>query len=441
MYAIVDIETTGGYANGNGITEIAIVLHNGMEVEGKFQTLINPNQKIPHYITTLTGITNLMVADAPTFESVAESVYNLLCNRVFVAHNVNFDYSFIKQHLLNCGFDLNVKKLCTVRMARKVIPGLQSYSLGNICRSLDIPIEARHRAYGDVAATAILFEKLLANDTEGHITKMLKGRNKEQYLPTHLPVTYIEQLPMMPGVYYFHDAKGKIIYVGKATNLQKRVKSHFTNNDGSRRKQELLRKVYSITHKECSSELVALILESLEIRKLWPEFNRSQKGYHNAYGLYTYEDRKGYVRFAIEKKKQHLNPLYTFNLLHEGQTLLRKMAEEFEINELLCFGVIDDYSNIIEDAALHNEKVLKAINTLHQQLPTFAVTDGDYKHSSVLLMSKGKFSGIAMRGDFAGDNITLGELEERMIPHADNDYIRGLIYQYAEKFPERKIMF
>jgi DNA polymerase-3 subunit epsilon len=440
MYAIVDIETTGGFANGNGITEIAIILHNGMEVEGKFQTLINPNQRIPHFITVLTGIDNFMVADAPIFEDVAENVFNLLSNRIFVAHNVNFDYSFIKHQLQACGYELNAKKLCTVRMARKVIPGLPSYSLGNLCRSLSITIEGRHRAYGDAAATATLFEKILAADSEGHVAKMLKGKNKEQYLPTHLPAYYIEQLPMMPGVYYFHDSKGKIIYVGKATNLQRRVKSHFSNNDGGKRKQDLLRKVYSITHKECSSELVALILESIEIRKLWPEFNRSQKGFHQSYGLYTYEDRKGYVRFAIEKRKQHLNPLYTFNLLHEGQTLLRKMAGEFEINERLCFGVINDYDDIIEDASLHNEKVLRAITALHEQLPTFAIFDGSYNHSSILLMNKGKFSGIALKGEF-GEDITLEQLKERVTPHPDNDYIRGLIYQYAEKYPERKILF
>ncbi len=439
MYAIVDIETTGGYAHGNGITEIAIILHNGMEIEGKYQTLINPQQKIPHYITVLTGITNQMVADAPTFENVAENIYNLLANRVFVAHNVNFDYSFIKHHLHSCGFDLNVKKLCTVRMARKVFPGLAKYSLGNLCRSFNITINDRHRAYGDAEATAILFEKLLASDSQGHIAKMLKGKNKEQYLPNHLPGAHIEQLPMMPGVYYFHDVKGKIIYVGKATNLQKRVKSHFSNNDGSKRKQELLRKVYGISHKECSSELVALILESVEIRKLWPEFNRSQKGFHNAYGLYTYEDRKGYLRFAIEKKKHHLNPLYTFNLLHEGQSLLRKMAQQFEINEQLCFGIINDYQNITEDAVLHNAKIAKAIAALHEQLPTFAIVDGNYNHSSILLMNKGKFCGIALKEKFPDNNITLEKLQDCIIPYADNDYIRGLIYQYAQKFPERKI--
>src|SRR5438045_9701793 len=132
MFAIVDIETIGGNAQFGGITEIAIILHNGNSIEGRYETLINPKQHIPNYITALTGISNYTVSDAPCFEEVADKIYNLLNGRVFVAHNVNFDYSFINHHLLQSGFNWQAKKLCTVRYARKVFPGKQSYSLGNI---------------------------------------------------------------------------------------------------------------------------------------------------------------------------------------------------------------------------------------------------------------------------------------------------------------------
>jgi DNA polymerase-3 subunit epsilon len=183
MYAIVDIETTGGYASANGITEVAIVLHNGKEVEGKYQTLVNPLQLIPRYITALTGITNEMVADAPSFQEVAQNVFRLLEDRVFVAHNVNFDYSFIKHHLSQVGYELEARKLCTVRLGRKVFPGLPSYSLGNLCRSLSISIENRHRAMGDAAATTALFERILLADSDGQLEKMLKRGSRETYLP------------------------------------------------------------------------------------------------------------------------------------------------------------------------------------------------------------------------------------------------------------------
>lgn len=129
-YAIVDIETTGGYAAANGITEICIQVFDGEKVIEQFETLINPNQVIPKYIQAFTGITNEMVQDAPCFEDIAEKIYTILQGNVFVAHSVNFDYSFIKNHLEFYGYKLNSKKLCTVRLARQIFPGLPSYSLG-----------------------------------------------------------------------------------------------------------------------------------------------------------------------------------------------------------------------------------------------------------------------------------------------------------------------
>ncbi|MGZ3925039.1 MAG: 3'-5' exonuclease, partial [Flavisolibacter sp.] len=137
-YAIVDIETTGGYAAANGIIEISIKVFDGEKVLEEFETLINPNQAIPKYIQGFTGINNEMVQDAPVFEEVAEKVYTFLQGNVFVAHNVNFDYSFVKSHLEFYGYSFNAKKLCTVRLARQIFPGLPSYSLGNLCDSLDI---------------------------------------------------------------------------------------------------------------------------------------------------------------------------------------------------------------------------------------------------------------------------------------------------------------
>ena len=436
MYAIVDIETTGGHASANGITEIAILLHNGKEIEGKFQTLVNPGIVIPRYITSLTGITNEMVQEAPRFDQLADTIFNLLKGRVFVAHNVNFDYSFIKHHLTEAGIDWFAKKLCTVRMGRKVFPGFASYSLGNLCRELNVSISDRHRAMGDVMATAKVFELILAADTNGIVATMLKGKNKEQYLPPHLPAPHIEQLPVSPGVYYFHDQKKKIIYVGKATNLQQRVKSHFSNNDGGKRKQEFLRNIHAVSFKTCSSELAALILESVEIRRLWPQYNRSQKKYHHEYGLYTYEDRNGYMRLFIEKKKKHLAPVHTFNLLHEGKVLLRKMIDEFELNDTLCFINGTETKRVTESPEKYNEKVALAIQQLQQQLPTFLVTDNNEENANFILMEQGRFVGM---GPFFKDYTDIASIKEKITFYPDNDYIRGLIYQFVEKYPEKKI--
>lgn len=186
-YAIVDIETTGGHAASSGITEVAILIHDGKSIIDRYETLINPQRPIPYFIQVLTGINNEMVSGHPPFYEVAKKIYSLLEGRVFVAHNVNFDYSFLKHHLELAGYKFASTKLCTVRMSRKIKPGLKSYSLGRLCDALNIPMGNRHRAMGDAEATAILFSKLLDWDEEGHRIGMLKKTFKEQQLSFNLP--------------------------------------------------------------------------------------------------------------------------------------------------------------------------------------------------------------------------------------------------------------
>ncbi|MFI5221435.1 MAG: exonuclease domain-containing protein, partial [Bacteroidia bacterium] len=294
MYAIVDIETTGGHAESNSITEIAVFIHDGKKVVHQFETLLKPARWIPAYITGYTGITNEMVEDAPLFDDIAEELFELLNGKIFVAHNVNFDYSFIRSHLKSSGFDYNSKKLCTVRLSRKIFPGLRSYSLGNICAYTGIDIENRHRAGGDAIATVELFEKILREDKNGAIDEFLKRGSKEQVLPPNLPKKQFDDLPEKPGVYYFHDEHGKVIYVGKAVNIKKRVGTHFGGNSTRKQKQDFLRTIHSISFEPVATELMALILESIEIKKHWPEFNRAQKKPEFAFGIYDYEDQNSY---------------------------------------------------------------------------------------------------------------------------------------------------
>jgi DNA polymerase-3 subunit epsilon len=187
MYAIVDIETTGGYAAGNGITEISINIFDGEKIVEEFETLVNPNQAIPKYIQAFTGISNEMVRNAPSFEEIAEKVYTILQGNIFVAHSVNFDYSFIKSHLDFYGYSLNTKKLCTIRLSRQIFPGYPSYSLGSLCQSLNIELKNRHRAGGDAKATVVLFQKLLATDSKSIIANALLRHSKEQLLPPNVP--------------------------------------------------------------------------------------------------------------------------------------------------------------------------------------------------------------------------------------------------------------
>ena len=448
MFAIVDIETTGGYASANAITEIAIVIHDGNQIVEHFETLINPQIAIPRYIQSLTGITHAMVSQAPLFEEVAPKIFGLLSNKIFVAHNVNFDYSFVKYQLAHLGYELDCKKLCTVRLGRKILPGHQSYSLGNLCRSLDIEIEQRHRAGGDALATVKLFECILKNDHSGEISAMIKGKAKEQFLPPHLPVDRVAQLPGEPGVYYFHNQKGKVVYVGKARDLKKRVHSHFSNNKPGKQKQDFLREIYNVSFQVCGSELMAFILESIEIKRLWPLYNRSQKGFEQAYGLYVYEDGRGYMRLVIEKKKKHLQPLYTYNLLLDGHNMLKRLIIDFELCPKLCYIDVSPGPTLPEEQNLlveeYNQRVKKAIAHLRDSLPSFAVVEEmsllKKEQQGIILMENGRFFGMG----YLPPNVTISSIEElkpHITPYPENGYIRGLVYQYATKFPERRREF
>jgi DNA polymerase-3 subunit epsilon len=457
MYAIVDIETTGGYAANNDITEIAIVLHDGQSVINRFESLVRPVRTIPHYIQVLTGITNDMVAEAPTFEELAPQVFDLLQGKIFIAHNVNFDYSFLKHHFSAAGFELNCLKLCTVRLSKKVFPGIPSYSLGNLCRHFGINILNRHRAGGDADATVRLLEHLLQHNAEPHIQQFIKRGAKEQSLPPNLPKEQVDQLPYTPGVYYFHNQTGKVIYVGKAKNLKYRVSSHFTHNGSGKQRQDFLRNIYSISYQSTSTELMAFILESVEIKRLWPAFNSSQKRFTHSFGLYMFEDSSGYLRLAIDKKKKNMQPLYTFNLLVEGHRLVNQLIQRFNLCAKLCFmqtapGPCTSTGEAIclgacehkEDATAYNARVQMALQWLEEWLPTFAVVDegNDREEQSCILMEKGKFYGMGYIP--AGVQINTGmtsreELKNYLTPYPENDYIRGLVYQYAEKFPKKKI--
>ncbi|MGC4036455.1 MAG: exonuclease domain-containing protein [Chitinophagaceae bacterium] len=446
MYAIVDIETTGTYSAANDITEISIQVFDGQKVVEKFETLINPCQSIPRYIQAMTGITDEMVAEAPTFEEVSESVYDILKDKVFVAHSVNFDYSFIKGNLAAHGFDLNCKKLCTVRLSRKIIPGKPSYSLGNLCDSLGIYNDSRHRAGGDAFATVKLFKLLLENDKEDFIAKSLKKDSKEQVLPPNVPKSDFDKLPYTPGVYYFHNEKGKIVYVGKAKNIRYRVNSHFSNNSESRQKQNFMRHVYSISYESCGTELMACILESTEIKRLWPVFNQSQKRWEDVYGIFSFEDQNGYKRLAIEKNKRYLTPVYTFHYLIDGHAILRKLIDDFNLCPKLCFMQTNDEpctgSNIEsckgaceqkESSKKYNARVDKAIDSLHHQ-PTYVITDkgigGD--DQSCILVENGKLYGMGYLPEHVQiSDITL--LKDYIKPLKENSFIRNMLAGYVSK--------
>lgn len=452
QFAVVDIETTGGYAAANGITEIAVFITDGTNVSDTFYALLNPQVPIPVFIENLTGITNDRVTDQPVFEDIAQELHSILQGKVFVAHNVNFDYSFINHHLARFGYQLDCKKLCTIRLARKVVPGLRGYGLDKICNHLRIGIQKRHSASGDALATTELLHLLIGKGGMEYIVQMLKPAGGEMSIPPNLAAEDIHGLPQKPGVYYFHEKKGKVIYVGKAKNIRKRVRSHFSNNKPNRQKQEFIKSIYRISYQETATELMAMVLEGIEIRKRWPAQNRSQKHFEQVYGLYTYQDAKGYRRLFVEKKLRHTQPVYSFNYLSEGYSLLRKLIREYQLCPYLCFltGEKDCSGEVHrcggactgeEPAVKYNQKVERSLAELTANLPTFAVLDKGMNpdEKSCILVEKGRF--VAMGYVASDTSHDIQDIRPALTEYADNAYVRSMIYKYAEQFPYKTLLF
>lgn len=331
----MDIETTGGSASQGGITEIAVVIHDGQVIIHEFQTLLNPNIPIPAYITGLTGIDGTMVRNAPTFDEIADQLWDLLEGRVFVAHQVNFDFGFIREAFLKVGKDLNSPRLCTVRLSRKIFPGLGSYSLGRICEQRKIPILARHRAMGDAKATALLFDQMI-REKEEVIYQSLKKNTGESFLPPLFSLTTFRQLPDSCGVYYMLDSRGKVIYVGKANNIKERFKGHFLGKVLPQIKQQLKAEVVDLKWQLTGTEFMALLIETLEIKRIWPKYNAAMKMPKTLWGLFHYQDGSGFYRFQIAKVTKNLKPLETFFSSEEARHFLMEAVVVYQLCQRLC---------------------------------------------------------------------------------------------------------
>ncbi len=322
-YAVVDIETTGGVAGRGRITEVAIiVLENGVIVD-EFVSLINPEQAIPPYITRLTGITNEMTAGAPRFYEVARKIVEITNDAIFVAHNAAFDYNFIRKEFESLGYDYTREVLCTVRLSRKIIPGHATYSLGSLCRDLGIPLSERHRAGGDARATALLLLHLF--EKHGFEIKVQDELDVKGLHPA-LSLDAIRTLPHKSGVYYFHNQQGDVIYVGKSKNIYRRVLSHLSAK--GKRSLTVKSQLTEITCQETGSELLALLKEQDEIKRLKPLFNRAGRRTRFNWGLYNYMDRSGYERFFVQRVNGTMQPLDAFASREEARVALYRLAGE-----------------------------------------------------------------------------------------------------------------
>lgn len=437
MYAIVDIETTGSAAAYGKITEIAILIHDGKRVIDEYQTLINPECGIPMGITSLTGISNEMVMNAPKFFEVAKEIHQMLEGNIFVAHNVNFDYSFIKKEFQELGGTLSLSKLCTVRLSRKIFPGLKSYSLGRLAEHFKIENAARHRAMGDARATAILMDLLIENDT-GQIKEFLKKNSKEADLPPNLPKETFASLPELTGVYYFHDEHGKVLYVGKANSIKARIRNHFSATDVIY-KQGLKDQIYDISFELCGDEMIAFLLESFEIKRLFPPYNKAQKYPSRKYGLYHYEDSRGFHRLSIGKVQKGHIPIKSFTSFDKARTFLIQFVKEHQLDPELCslpasmmkyFG----YSFAASDQEELKERFEKALITINDAKNTYCLfgegrTIGE---RSIVLVEEGLYKGFGFFvQDVNGSSLT--DVKEIVTSYPDNPDVHRILNQYKDK--------
>ncbi len=452
MYAVVDLETTGGFALRNRITEVAIYRHDGKKIVDEFHSLVNPERSIPPFITQLTGISDDMVASAPTFKDIAPIIDEFTKGQVLVAHNAGFDYSFLRREFRSLGTNYIRKKLCTVRLSRKIVPGLHSYSLGTLCATLGIHIEHRHRAFGDARATVDLLEYLMQHDQMQHIAYALNRHSREGTLPPNLPREDFDQLPEEVGVYYFLDKKGKVIYVGKAKNIRNRVLNHFQQFGRSNRSMEFRNQICNITYEYCGNELIAYLLESHEIKRYWPPFNRSQRFTRNCWGVHKYLDQNGYLRLVVARYGPSDQPIISFKSFDQSWDFLRNQVEKHSLCKRLCN--IQTLSNScldypegnclgacveVETPSSYNQRVvdcLEHFNHLNNSYLLLGKGRND-NETSLVWVNKGRYKGFG----FVDDTIQEGQVEDltqNVKLYADNQDIQRIISSYMNAHPHYK---
>ncbi|MBT7851188.1 MAG: GIY-YIG nuclease family protein [Formosa sp.] len=407
MYAVLDIETTGGKFNEEGITEIAIYKFDGHKIVDQFISLVNPERDIQPFVVNLTGINSKMLRSAPKFYEIAKRIVEITEDCILVAHNAQFDYRILKTEFRRLGFDFERKNLCTVELSKKLIPDLPSYSLGKLVRSLGIPVSDRHRASGDATATVKLFKMLLDKDVEKTIIKeAIRLDAKHQMEPKLTDI--ISKLPSVTGVYYVHKPDGEIVYIGKSKNIKSRINQHFTGQTPKSKKIQL--EVATVTYDETGSELVALLKESEEIKRNKPKLNRALRRTIFTHGLFSFRDPEGYINLKIEKIKGKQKPITTFSNHESGKSFMNKIVEQNQLCQKLC-GLYKTANSCFgydikscagaciseEPSEIYNKRVLNLIDSHTFKDQNMIIIDygREVDERSAVLIENGVFRGYA----------------------------------------------
>ncbi len=458
LFAIVDLETTGGRADREKIIEVAIALHDGEKIIDQFESLINPERSIPYNITRITGITTEMVADAPKFYEVAKKVVEMTEGAVFVAHNVRFDYSFLFHEFQRLGFTFTRKQLCTVKMSRKAFPYLEGgHSLGNLIKQFEIKVKDRHRAMADVYATVDVFERIIKLNGGTDFTEMLKKGIREAILPPGLELAKLEALPGEVGVYYFHNEAGDVVYVGKSIHIKRRVFEHFKSKNHKADKME--RHVRDVSYELTGSELIALIKESHEIRKIQPIINKSQRGKTVPTGILAYECQSGYTCFNSIKlntrNKNHKSIIASYDKPSFAAMAMFRAKTDFELCDCLMDGKTGEQSCIYyqigqcsgagvgkEDMEAYNERAEGAIKKMTSAFDYDCIIldkGRNEEEKSVVLVEDGMYQGYGYI-DTSMDGASIEDLKGCIQTFPNNSNIPGIIRTFIRMNPKVEII-
>ncbi|MDR6300309.1 exonuclease domain-containing protein [Mesonia maritima] len=451
MYAILDIETTGGKYNEEGITEIAIYKFDGQEIIDQFISLINPERPIQPFVIKLTGINNEMLRNAPKFYEVAKRIIEITEDCVLVAHNAKFDYRILRTEYRRLGYDYHRKSLCTVELSKKLIPNMPSYSLGKLVKNLGIPLTDRHRASGDALATVKLFKLLLNKDIHKEIVTRSVRSNPKIQIDTKL-IRIIDELPAITGVYYMHNEEGDVIYIGKSKNIKKRINQHFTNTNHKSKK--IQSEVSIVTYEASGNELLALLKENEEIKKNKPKYNRALKKDIFSHALYKEKNKEGYLQLKIGKADPDKKNIITFTNLAQAKSSLEKIVEEFGLCEKLtglhktsgsCFNYsikkCEGACVGLESAESYNQKVQKVIDKYSYENKNMLIIDRgrEVDEKSVLLIEDGDFQGMGYFNlNFQVTNIEI--IKNIITPMQNNRDTQHIIQSYLRKRKPLKIL-
>ena len=451
MYAIIDIETTGGQFNEEGITEIAIYKFDGSEVVDQFISLVNPEKPIQPFVVKLTGINNAMLRSAPKFFEVAKRIIEITEGCILVAHNTSFDYRILRCEFNRLGYDFVKPTLCTVELSKKLIPEQPSYSLGKLVRALGIPMSDRHRASGDALATVKLFQMLLAKDTEKEILiGLIKAEIKSGLSPKLLDI--VESLPSKTGIYYIHNENGDLIYIGKSKNIKKRVNQHFTGKNSKSKKLQL--QVFTVTYEETGSELVALLKESEEIKINKPIHNRAQRKSIFQWALYEVLDDNGYLNLKLLKADGRKKEITSYTTVQEGKNALFRITEKYNLCQKLNGlyetqnGCFQHKINECNGACLgketpeeYNQRVEEFLTEMAFENNNMIIVDRGRKVSerSAILIENGIYKGYCFY-DLNYQITNVEVLKNILIPMQNNRDTRTIIQSYLRKNKVMKII-